>query len=175
MSASMRCFVVSAVALTAWAQTPQPEPPTGSLSGVVKDATTRAPLEGVSVRVGESTVETNIQGQFTIQKIEPGRQWVSVRDAGRAASGGVSVLVNPRQNVSGVEVFLKLGGTISGKVLDEERHPVAGAAVLLLEKRFEFGQMVYSPSLTAIADSHGDYRLAPVPAERGFLILAKKS
>jgi len=40
-------FVAAMLAMAAMAQTPPAEPSTCSLSGVVKEATTHAPLEGV--------------------------------------------------------------------------------------------------------------------------------
>ena len=167
-------IVAAMLAMAAMAQTPPAEPSTCWLSGVVKEATTHVPLEGVRVWAGQSDATTGPQGQFAFHKLEPGRQWVSVNDKSRAASGGIYVLLNPGQELTGVEIFIKAGGSISGKVLDEDRQPVAGAAVLLLEATFEFGQTAYSPALTAQTDHNGEYRLAPVPAARGFLILVKK-
>jgi hypothetical protein len=174
----MKYPVAIVLALAAMAQTPPSEPAAGSLTGVVKEAATHAPLPGVRVYVagsnGESSATTGPQGQFALQSLEPGRHWVSVYDKSRAASGGVYVLLNPRQTIAGVEIFIKSGGSISGKVFDEEHHPVSGAAVILLEPAFEFGQPAYQPNLSAQTDRNGAYRLEPVPAERGFLILAKK-
>jgi len=170
----MKYLVLSILALAAMAQAPSPEPPTGSIGGLVKDATTHAPLSGVVVNGGRQSATTGPQGQFVLQKIEAGRQWVSAHDESRAASGGISVLLNPGQDATGIEISIKLGGSISGQVLDEDRHPVAGAAVVLLESRFEFGQPAYAPSLTARTDRDGVYRLAPVPAERAFRIMTNK-
>lgn len=169
-----RVFFACIFAVTALAQAPSPEPPTGSISGVVKDATTRAPLAGVMVNAGGAGASTGPQGQFAFPKVEAGRRWVSVHDESRAASGGTYVLLDAGQEISGIEIYIKLGGTISGKVYDEDRHPVAGAAVLLLEQRFEFGQLAYAPWLIARTDRRGAYQLAPVPAERGFRIMAMK-
>jgi hypothetical protein len=170
----MKYIFACAVAIGAMAQTPPSEPAAGSLSGVVREAGARVPLEGVRVWAGGSDATTGSQGQFTIPKLEPGRHWVSVYDQARAASGGIYVLINPGQNLTGVEVYVKTGGSISGRVVDEDRHSVSGAPVVLLEAVFEFGRPAYRPELTAQTDRRGNYRLAPVPAERPFLILVKK-
>jgi hypothetical protein len=175
----MKYLLASVVALAAMAQTPPSEPATGSLSGVVKEATTRVPLEGVRVFVegasGESSATTGPQGEFAFHKLEPGRHWVSVYDKSAAAAGGAYVLLNPGQDLTGVEIYIvKAAGSISGRVLDEDRQPVSGAAVVLLETAFEFGQTAYRPNLTTQTDGNGEYRLKPVPSKRGFMILAKK-
>lgn len=153
---------------TAWAQT-------GSVSGVAKDAATGAPLSGVMVNAGGAGASTGPEGQFALAGIEPGRQWLSVHDESRAANGGAYVLITPGHESTGVEVRLKLGGTISGRVFDEHRHPIIGASVILLEQRFESGQLAYEPRQSAHTDSRGAYQLAPVPAERNFVMVAYRA
>ncbi len=161
-------------AAAAFAQTEPAPAPTGSVSGVVMQAGTRAPLDGVHVFVNGDAVTTDSQGRFTVPEADPGSQWVSAYDQRRAAFGGVRVLVNPGKESSGVEIALKLGGVVSGRVLDEDGQPVAGAAVLLLDRRFEFGELAYSPLRTVMTGKDGEYLLEGLFAERGFLILAKK-
>src|ERR1017187_1213658 len=117
----MKHLFASILALAALAQTPAAEPPTGSISGVVEDATTHAPLPGIPVSAGGAQATTGPEGQFTLRRIEPGRQWVSVYDNPHAASGGRYVLVNPGEEITGIEIFIKLGGTISGRVVDQEQ------------------------------------------------------
>ena len=172
---SMRkCLVAAILSLaSALAQPPQSETPAGAITGVVRDSTTHAPLAGVRVGLASNEVVTDVQGRFTVPNIAPGLHWISANDEGRGAHGGVYALVTASQELS-VEIGIKLGGTISGKVVDEDKNPVAGAAVLLLERRFEFGQMAYARHQTAIAGKDGEYRLAAVPPERSYLLLAKK-
>jgi len=170
-----RLLVVSILfVVAAWAQAPPAEPAPGSVAGVVKDALTHAPLADVPVSADGFTATTDSQGRFAFQRLEPGRHWISVYEERRALSAGVYALVNAGQEVTGVEIFVKMGGTISGKVVDEDQKPVAGAAVLLLEKKFEFGQMAYDREFTATTGDDGYYRLEPVRAERSYLILVKK-
>jgi len=155
------------------AQTTSADARPGSVSGIVRDASTRAPLAGAHVSIrGVDGVKADGQGQFEISKVPPGRQWVSVYDAGRAASGGLAVLVAPGESAE-IEVLVKVGGAITGRVTDGDA-PVAGVSVVLLERHFEFGQLVYAPLMAVATNSDGGYRLQPVPAEQTFLILARK-
>ncbi|MGB9458728.1 MAG: hypothetical protein WCB12_21955 [Bryobacteraceae bacterium] len=165
-------FILSVVA--AWGQAPPAEPAAGSVAGMVKDALTHSPLAGVPVHADEFTATTDPQGRFAFQRLEPGRHWISIYEERRALSAGVYVLVGAGQEVTGVEIYVKLGGAISGTVVDEDQKPVAGVSVLLMEKRFEFGQVAYDRELTATTGDNGQYRLQPVRAERSYLILVKR-
>lgn len=165
--------LLAALVLAVAAQTPPSAPATGSISGVVKDAASHMPMEGVRVYVGGASASTGPLGEFTLSALEPGQHWVSVYDHLLAGSGGVHVLLNAGQQLTGVEIFVKSGGAISGRVLDDEGSPVAGASVVLLKARFEFGELAYGPGLAVSTNARGEYRLEPVPAERAYLILAK--
>src|ERR1039457_672397 len=167
----MKYLLASVVALAAMAQTPPPEPPICSLSGVVKEATPHVPLAGVRVWVGQPSDTTGPQGQFAFQKLESGRHWVSVYDKSRAASGGVYVLLNPGQELTGLEIYIKAGGSISGRVFDEDRQPVAGAAVVLLEATFEFGRSAYSPVFARPARQKWRFPSTAVSLRPGFFVL----
>jgi len=147
---------------------------TGSILGVVRDAVGGAPLGGVRVYISSDIAVTGPQGRFAFDKAAPGLQRVQASDNVRGASGGAYVLVEAGQTAS-AEIWLKVGGTISGRVLDEDRHPVDGAMVVLLGKRYEFGEVVYVPGKPVIADGNGKYRFEGVPAEHSFIVLAKKT
>ena len=73
-SGGLKYCVAFIVAVSALAQTPSAEPKTGSIGGVVKEAVTHVPLEGVRVWAGDADATTGAQGQFAFQKLEPGRR-----------------------------------------------------------------------------------------------------
>ncbi|MFN7994427.1 MAG: carboxypeptidase-like regulatory domain-containing protein [Bryobacteraceae bacterium] len=162
-------------AVAAPAQTPPSHEQPGSISGVVRNAVSHAPIDDIRVYVrGAAAVRTNAQGEFVISGVKPGRQWISVIDERRAASGGLSVSVQPGQGVTGVDLPVKLGGRISGKITGDDSQPAAGISVVLLQRRFEFGALVYQPQRTVITNEKGEYRIDPVASDRSFLILARK-
>src|SRR5579872_3741431 len=100
------------------AQSTPPSQPVSSVSGVVRDSVTQQPLEACRVHInGSEAVKTNPQGEFTVSGVPPGRQWISVNDERHAATAEMSVLVNAGENITGIEVLLKLPGAILGRVL----------------------------------------------------------
>jgi hypothetical protein len=170
-----KCLLALILFVTAaLAQTPRPDPAFGSITGVVRNSVTRAPLADIKVQVGPFSATSDPQGQFSFQQVFPGRYWISVSDERRAGRGGVYALVTAGQQLSGVDIPIKLGGTISGRVVDDVKKPVAGASVLLLERRFEAGEMAYARQQTVLTGKEGEYRLERVPAERSYLLLVKK-
>jgi hypothetical protein len=162
-----------AAALTSAALAQVGHMPSGSVSGVVCDRATRAPVGGVHVTVDRVVATTDSQGRFMFPKLPPGRHWISALDTQRAGRGGAYVVVVAGKE-AGAEVPITLGGSIAGRVVDEDRKPVAGASVILLESRFQFGEMAYARYATVATGKEGAYRLEPVPAERGYFILVKK-
>jgi len=148
--------------------------PAGTITGIVRDAITRAPVAGAHLDVTSSLAATDSEGRFTIPNVAPGLHWISAFDEIQGGRGGAYVLVKTGEETSTVEIAIKPGGAISGRVIDEDRQPVAGVAVLLLESRFEFGRIAYARYQTAVTGADGAYRLTAVPPERAFLLLAKK-
>ena len=148
---------------------------TGSVGGVVRDAGTGAPLPGVHVYVfrGGTETVTDSQGRFRFEAVAagPNRLWASGKTSGMNA--GVSVLVRPGEE-TGADIRLKLGGTITGRIIDSAGQPVANAIVMLLGRSYRYGELVFSPAQTVAANEAGEYRLSGVTPDRGMLLLAKK-
>jgi hypothetical protein len=145
-----------------------------SVSGVVRDAITRSPLAEVRVHMGSAGATTDSSGRFTLRDVGAGRDWLSCYDERHAGEAGVWVVVKDGEAATEVEIAMRLGGSISGRVLDEDRRPVEGASVLLLERRFESGEAVFGARLATATGDKGEYRLEPVPSDRGYVVLAKR-
>ncbi|MGO9011814.1 MAG: hypothetical protein ACLQPN_17070, partial [Bryobacteraceae bacterium] len=75
-----------------------------------------------------STATTDLAGRFAFPRLEPGRHWISIYEERRALSAGVYVLVSAGQEVTGVEIYVKLGGAISGTVVVKETFIGPGTA-----------------------------------------------
>jgi len=170
-----RTLALLVVAAAVRAQTPASgQQKTGSILGVVRDGVGGATLGGVRIYGPGGVAVTDAQGRFAFDNATPGLLRVQAADTARGASGGAYVLVEAGQTAT-TEISLKLGGTISGKVLDEDRKSVEGAMVVLLGKRYEFGEVAYTPGKPVVTGRNGEYRIEGVPAERSFVLLAKKT
>ncbi|MEO1246438.1 MAG: carboxypeptidase regulatory-like domain-containing protein [Pseudomonadota bacterium] len=102
----------------------------GSLSGIVVNATTRAPLAGATVSIGSRGVTTNDQGRFVLDELAAGDVNVS---AGKPVfeTDRVSATVIAAETVE-IELSLEpiTYGTIRGVVVDAvTSEPVADAVV----------------------------------------------
>ncbi|MDR3703138.1 MAG: hypothetical protein P4L56_26065 [Candidatus Sulfopaludibacter sp.] len=73
-----------------------------------------------------------------------------------------------------VEIRLLPRGSIGGRVVDHAGQPVAHVAVLLLQRRYRYGDIVYSPDHVVATSEKGEYRLERVAAQQGLLILVKR-
>lgn len=145
----------------------------GSINGVVRDAGTGDPLADVHVSLAGDQAVTDSKGRFRFEAVEPGikRLWAS--DKTRGAGSGISVLVRAGEE-AGAEIRLNLGGVITGRVLDFAGQPIASAVVMLLERRYRYGELVYSPGQSVVSNESGEYRLTGVPPGHALRLLAKR-
>ena len=99
------------------------------LSGTVVDEGGR-PVAGAQVIVAVKSAPSGARGEFTIRGLKPGRQAVlaSLRtDSGERSAGTLVEL--PAE--APVRLQFEAGAPISGKVVDAQGQPVAGALVIL--------------------------------------------
>ena len=110
-----------------------------AVTGSVVDLKTQLPVAGAEVRlnpngpglgamaISSRMAFTDAKGRFTLKPVVPGIYQL----AGSRPSGivtGSSISVNAGQNVS-KPLYLTARGRISGSVIDEDKHPIAGARV----------------------------------------------
>ena len=110
-----------------------------------------APGPGFGRRGGPRT--TGEDGGFRLEDVEPGSAWIGAAAAGsRVTQLAVTV---PAAGLQGVELRLGPGAALTGRVLDRERRPVAGAGVSLGGESMRFAHH----SLSDRTDGEGRYRL----------------
>jgi hypothetical protein len=153
------------------AQTPAAT--TGEIRGIVRHASTDAPLgrarviaAGVVLPEPRVTI-TGADGRYTLADLPPGAYTVSVTRTGFAPQTwgqgrsitGTPVAVAAGQPVTAIDFALVPGGSIVGRILDEDGTPFAGALVDALVARFEGGAETLFAVASAESDDRGEFRL----------------
>jgi protocatechuate 3,4-dioxygenase beta subunit len=139
--------------------------PQGSIEGRVIDDSNGKPVTKFNLVVKkyrEGKVPSGTQatkaisdgrGQFTVGSLDPDIYIVYVVAEHYAVGESKPVQVTRRQTVKDVEIRLDAGGSISGKVADNQGHPVGSAKVKLNPNQFRnnplmeiFGQLAKDPA-----------------------------
>jgi hypothetical protein len=100
---------------------------------------------------------TRRDGSFRAEPVPPGRVQVIVRHPEYVEAQSAMVTLASGGEAR-VHVVLRLGGSLEGRVLEEDRSPVAGARVEVASMRGSFERVVY-------AADDGTFALAAVPDE----------
>jgi 5-hydroxyisourate hydrolase-like protein (transthyretin family) len=183
-------------ALVPTIQTPQ-DPANGSIEGIVVNATTNLPIEGVRLRIGPrpgspyqpsdypdvSAVRTGPDGKFTFTGLKAALYGVIVEENGYVKQGigfsrygselqdGPPIALIPGQAVKGITVRMVPAGTVSGRIRDADlRQPVAGVRVQLL--RLDYGadgQRTLGEVDSVRTNDRGEYRLYFVTPGRYYI------
>jgi hypothetical protein len=179
----MRYVALIAVVITqAWAQAPN-APALGSISGIVKDAGTDAPLVDIDVfvRVAGKMIQntTDSSGRYLLRGVEPGTYSLVAQarapgGRGRLPSASRMVQISTGQDLAKIDLVIQNFGEISGIVTDDNDEPVPGLSVYLVARHYALGAIRYVYAGAAQTDDQGAYALQGVAPGRGFLVLAAK-
>src|SRR5688500_5792692 len=125
---------------------------TASISGIVREAPSGTPLPEVKVymdrgsRVGV-TVSTDSYGRFSFPSVEPGQHRVTA-EGRRAAIGfprSATKIINvvEGESMEALQFFIATNAEISGRVVDQNKEPIAGARVILIAREYSLGELRY--------------------------------
>ncbi|MCL6506100.1 MAG: carboxypeptidase-like regulatory domain-containing protein [Bryobacteraceae bacterium] len=160
-----------------------------TVEGIVVDAATGAGLRNVEVSLGSApgsapaaqssyTAATEKDGKFSITGVAPGAYRLSARRAGylqteygARGSGrqGTTLTLLPGQRMAGLEVRLRRGAAISGRVVDEYGDPVERVMVRALRYRWTGSERQMSIQASTSTDDLGNYRLFGLEPGRYYL------
>jgi RNA polymerase sigma-70 factor (ECF subfamily) len=136
--------------------------PGAVVRGVVRDAAGRD-VEGAEVIVGgttefiESRAVTSMDGSFALRGLAAGP--MEVRAAHETLGKGVSALLAVAGASTSCEIRLSLGLVLAGRVVDEQRAPIADA---MLECLAESAGTWFA---VAVTDGEGRFAIGNCPAE----------
>lgn len=163
----MRFSVVFAAASVALlAQTP---PPTGSVSGRILDADSGAGIPDFPV--GQN-VRTDARGYYKITGLKPGR--FEIQLSGWPEFNTTLVNVIAGQEVTGVDIPVRLDGEISGRVVDQNKDPISGVPVLAIGREYYAGALRYFTENGSTTNDRGEFVIRRVRAGRSLLLLMEK-
>ncbi len=183
MSLASRAALLLALLSTPALPQASPQASKLAVSGIVRDATTGAPIPDAEVRGNSDSsgssktiqATTNSLGQFTLDGLDPGptRIYVFHFFLGGSVTKIVNLTAGPEQKP--VEILLRTGGHIAGHITDQEGKPLAGVSVHALRRVFVKGKLQYvSGGGDDLTRSDGQYYIDGLPAGRSYIIMAQR-
>jgi hypothetical protein len=144
----------------------------------VVDAVTGQPLSGAQVFVrslgGQSgepvSTRTTSDGQFSVEKLSPGRYMVSATRDGYVSQQGFGngsrrrvVTIAASQRIDGFIIRLAPSATISGRVTNSLGKPVPKVSVRAMRRSYTNGMRQFSNVATVETNAAGEYRITDLP------------
>ena len=117
-------------------------------------------------------------GSFAMQDIEPGKYRLIVMKGGYARTQygsrspghpGITLSLDPGQQMRDLIVRLTPQAVITGRVLDEDGEPVPWVSLQLLEYGYSRGKRQHQPAGFAMSNDLGEYRMFDLAPGRYFL------
>lgn len=154
--------------------------PSASVTGRVVDAVTGRPVAGVIVTPAGPAVPsgpaipppsralTNTNGVFVIRGLRSGTVFFTAEKTGygtatynqrRFGGSGQGIKVTDGKTIEGIEIRMWRYASISGTVVDEAGDPAVGVRVQAFTRMVVAGRHHFAPSVTAVTDDRGIYRL----------------
>jgi hypothetical protein len=184
--------IAALAAQTMPVQTPSNGAPAvnAGISGVVKDKGTGAPLKDYTVStyvnatwanggisMGPATKQvtstTDEQGQYRLKDLPPAQYHVQARSAQGFAGGQTRIVTVAGHDLENIDFSIVVTGSITGKVIDENKEPMPGMTVFLVSKEYYLGTIGYFLKGSARTDDRGEYTMPRVEAGHPYLLLAE--
>lgn len=169
------------------------------VQGRVVDSQTGEPLKKATVRLARRNARASqmgpsggsaqgysgtseADGSFRFEGVEPGDYMLMGERSGflhtqygaKSAMGlGQTISLRPSQQLTGLNLALIKQAVISGKVVDDDGDPVAGAMVQALRQVWTRGKPRYMPLGNANSDDQGQFRIFNLQPGKYFLVTFK--
>jgi uncharacterized GH25 family protein len=143
------------------------------IAGVRISSRREHPTNAVVVNVGRSTISA-ADGSFSIEQVEPGEEtFLEGTHSGYLTSRGELFAVVPGEEIQGLELVMRLGGAVSGRVVDDAGNPVPNATVGAKEEMVSATNPA-TLSNKVYADGEGRFTLHRLEAGELTLLCAAK-
>lgn len=184
------CVLATAIGLAQTAASQRPAA-SASVTGVVRDKGTGKPLANYAVSTsinatwvndtivmsGETrqvSAITDEQGRYKLTDLPPGVYRIQAYDPTRMGAWTARRVTLAANDLNGIDFSVLVMGTISGRVVDENKEPVPGMSVFLISRQYYLGATGYFLKDMASTDDRGRYTLRSVPAGHPYLVMAEK-
>lgn len=145
MFACRVALLVGAAAALACGQTPP-----ASLHGIVRDASTGVPIADAEIRVlsavgggAQTEATSDAEGLFTLSGLATGPARLRVFHFFLGGNIIQEVNVSGDPSAPPLEIRLRTGGHISGRVTDQQGNPIPGVFVAALRRVYRTGKLQY--------------------------------
>jgi hypothetical protein len=157
-------------------QAPAAAPGAAQIAGTIRNAADGAPVGRARIVAVAGDAEPRValstgDGKYALVDLPAGSYTITVTRTGFAPQtygqsrtlAGTPVAVTAAQQVTSIDFALVRGGHISGRILDEDGSPFAGATVEALTSRFENGRDSLVSVGSSESDDRGEFRLYGLP------------
>ncbi len=151
-------------------------PPAGSISGVVRDAISRLPVEDMIVSKGSRNADarTDAQGRYSLTGLTAAQYTLEIFKAQTPMiSTRRTITLAPGQDLI-MDLEVTVPGTITGRILDDNKEPIPDAEVMLVSAEYYLGAVKQFFKGTAGTDDQGQYKFQRVQPGTPFRIMARK-
>lgn len=158
----------------------------GSIAGVVIAKDTREPVGGAQLVLRSLTdlnyhspgTATNVEGQFKFENLAPGIYLAEASAKNYVKAQSAQLAVETGKNIEDAVIEMESGLTFTGRLLDPQGQPVAGANVGLLSYRTQAYRPIgiYRPAEeipnSVLSDGEGVFRVA-IDAQKGDTLIIR--
>ena len=150
----------------------EPTPPgKGAIEGTVVGSGGQDPLKKAQVTLSgainpQLTAVTDASGRFAFHDLPPGSYWLNATRQGYnprqslfSGNPSVGITLGDGEEKKDVSITLLQGGSISGRVTNDEGAGVRGCGVSAVEPAYEQGRAVYRPAGGVSTDDKGEYHI----------------
>lgn len=184
MSGLRLAFALLAVlSAAATAQEPVATKLTGSVAGVVVAGRTGTPLRDAEIALDansrtEVKTTSDEQGHYSFRDVASGAHRVTATQSAGASVLGAwqtrQISLSPGEALSSIDFHLPVRGSVSGRVIDENKEPMPGITVLLVAREYSSGTMRYVYADVSKTNDLGEYKLQRAEPNRAYLLMAQK-
>ena len=171
------CLIASSVVLGFAFAHPQDDLQSKTrVTGTVRNRSSGKVISGASVSArsvnGRKSSTTKSDGTYAIEQLTPGRYFIFARrETPRLESVSKWIVISGEKEIT-VDFSMEDAAAVTGKLVDAEKHPMAGISVNALERRYAGTSDSYLAMASGVSDDLGTFRLDGLIPGRQYIFVA---